>query len=75
MGAGGRILQKIVQDENTVKYYRKKPSAILTVYLALPEMFDAIMGKGPRQDPHKKDKFIASGKIGGIQVPLLVNGK
>ncbi len=71
MGQGGRITQRIVTDDNTVDYYRDKPVGILTVYLALPEQFKAIMEKGKRQDSKKKDKFVHSGEVGGVQVPLI----
>ena len=71
MGMGGRIKQRIETDNNTVDYYQKEPSAILTIYLALPEQFEAIMKKGKRQDESKKDKFVHSGKVGKVQVPLV----
>jgi len=71
MGMGGRIKQRIKTDGNTVDYYHEKPSAILTVYLALPEQYKAIMKKGKRQDSSKKDKFINSGQVGKVQVPLV----
>lgn len=71
MGMGGRIAQDIVSDSNTVEYYTEKPAAVLTVYFALPEQFDSIMKKGKRQDPTKPDKFIFSGEVGGVQVPLI----
>ena len=71
MGMGGRIKQRIETDNNTVDYYQEKPSAILTVYLALPEQFKAIMKKGKRQDSSKKDKFVNSGQVGKVQVPLV----
>jgi len=70
MGAGGRIDLPIVPDNNSVDYYEEKTSGVLKIYLALPEMFEKIMKAGKRQDAHKKDKFVHSGKIGDIQVPL-----
>jgi hypothetical protein len=72
MGAGGRIIQSIVTDENTTDYYHEKRSALLTIYFALPEMYDAIMKKGKRQDASKKDKYKTSGHIGGVAVPLVI---
>lgn len=74
MGAGGRIAQSIVTDSNTTDYYHEKRSALLTIYFALPEMYDAIMKKGKRQDASKKDKFRTSGHIGGTAVPLITQG-
>lgn len=71
MGAGGRITQEIVTDDNTTDYYHEKRSALLTIYFALPEMYDAIMKKGRRQDASKKDKYKTSGHIGGVAVPLI----
>jgi len=71
MGAGGRITQRIETDDNTTDYYHEKRSALLTIYFALPEMFDAIMKKGKRQDASKKDKYKTSGHIGGVAVPLV----
>lgn len=71
MGAGGRISQDIVTDNNTTDYYHEKRSALLTIYFALPEMYDAIMKKGKRQDASKKDKYKTSGHIGGVAVPLI----
>lgn len=71
MGAGGRITQSIVTDDNTTDYYHEKRSALLTIYFALPEMHDAIMKKGKRQDASKKDKYRTSGHIGGVAVPLI----
>ena len=71
MGMGGRIDQKIHTDDNTVDYYHEKPNAILTVYLALPDQFKSIMKKGLRQDSKKEDKYIHSGKIGNISIPLI----
>lgn len=71
MGMGGRITQDVVSDSNTVEYYTEKPVAVLTVYFALPEQFDAIMKKSKRQDSTKPDKFIFSGEVGGVQVPLI----
>lgn len=72
MGAGGRIIQKIITDENTVDYYHEKRSALLTIYFALPKMYDAIMKKGKRQDASKQDKYRTSGHIGGVAVPLVI---
>lgn len=71
MGAGGRIGQDIVSDNNTVEYYQEKPAAILTVYLALPEMFETITKRGKRQDASHKDAYKTSGHIGGVAVPLV----
>lgn len=71
MGAGGRIGQDIISDNNTVEYYQEKPAAILTVYLALPEMFEVITKRGRRQDASHKDEFKMSGHIGGVPVPLV----
>ena len=70
MGAGGRIDQEIETDPNTVEYYQEKPALVLPIYLSLPGQFKHIMGAGKRQDANKKDKFIHSGQIGGVQVPL-----
>lgn len=75
MGMGGRILQRIETDNNTVNYYLDKPSVILTVYMALPELFNEIMEQGNGQDSKKEDKFVYSGEIGGVQIPLITNGK
>ncbi len=71
MGAGGRIHQEISTDSNTTDYYHKKRSALLTIYFALPEMYQAIMKKGKRQDSSRKDKYKTSGHIGGVAVPLI----
>jgi len=71
MGAGGRIRQTIVTDDNSTDYYHTERSALLVIYFALPEMFDVIMTKGKRQDHTKKDKYKKSGEIGGIAVPLI----
>ena len=71
MGMGGRIKQSIVTDNNTVDYYNKERSALLTIYLALPEMFETIMNKGKRQDADKKDKYKTSGHIGRVAIPLI----
>jgi len=71
MGAGGRIVQKINQDTNTVEFYKEKPSVIIPIYLALPEMFKTIMEKGERQDHTKEDKFINSAEIGNTFIPLI----
>jgi len=75
MGAGGRITQSIVTDDNTTDYYHEKRSALLTIYFALPEMYDAIMKKGKRQDASKKDKYKTSGHIGGVAVPLVTGNE
>lgn len=71
MGAGGRIGQTIATDNNSIDYYVEKPSAILTIYLALPEMFNNIMSKGKIQSSANKDKYIFSGEIGNRQIPLI----
>lgn len=71
MGAGGRIRQDIVSDNNTVEYYQEKPAALLTIYLALPEMFEAIMKKGKKGEVEMKDRFKMSGEIAGVPVPLV----
>jgi hypothetical protein len=71
MGAGGRIFQEIVTDENTVEYYHEKPTGMLSIYLALPEQFEAIMKKGRKQDASRKDRHVHSGDVGGIPVPLI----
>lgn len=71
MGAGGRIGQRIEPDDNTTEYYQDKPVAVLTVYLALPGQFAAIMKKGKRQDANRPDKYKFSGNVGGVQVPLI----
>lgn len=71
MGMGGRIDQRITPDPNTVEYYHEKPAAVLTIYLCLPAQFKAIMDKGLRQDSHRKDKYVFSGEVGGVQVPLI----
>lgn len=73
MGMGGRIQQDIVSDPNSTDYYEKEHSAILTIYMALPEQFKSIINKGKRQDFNRKDKHVFSGNIGGIPVPLMVN--
>lgn len=70
MAAGGRITQEIKTDCNTVDYYEEKPAAVLRIYLASTEQFEAIMKKGEKQDAGKSDKYIHSGKIGSITVPL-----
>jgi hypothetical protein len=71
MGMGGRITQRIISDKNSIDYYRDKPDAIVTVYLALPGIFQSIMEKGQRQNENKKDKYVHSGEIAGVQVPLI----
>jgi hypothetical protein len=75
MGMGGRITQLIHTDDNTVEYYTEKPAAVLTIYFCLPEQFEAIMKQGKRQDPQKKDKYVHSGEVGGVQVPLVKSTK
>lgn len=75
MGMGGRISQAIHPDNNSVDYYTDKPSGLLNVYFALPEMFEAIMKEGKRQDVSRPDKFVHSGEIDGIQVPLISQNK
>jgi len=72
MGAGGRIEQEIITDPNTPEYYQKEPALVLPIYLALPEQFEHIMSRGRRQDASKADKYIHSGEVGGVQVPLVV---
>ena len=49
--------------------------AVLTIYFCLPEQFEAIMTQGKRQDAQKEDKFINSGEVGGVQVPLVKPAK
>lgn len=71
MGAGGRIAQAIISDNNSVDYYKEKPDALLIMYFCLPEQFEIIMKKGRRNNNEKKDKFVFSGEIGGVQVPLI----
>lgn len=71
MGAGGRIVQDIISDNNTIEYYHEKPDAILTVYLALPEQFEMVMKKGLRRDESKEDRHVHSGDIGGKPIPLI----
>jgi hypothetical protein len=73
MGAGGRIVQDIYQDTNSVDFYKPERSALLTIYFALPDMFKAIMDKGKRQDASRPDKYKTSGHIAGIAVPLMVD--
>lgn len=73
MGAGGRIIQDIYQDTNSVDYYKTDRSALLTIYFALPEMFKAIMDSGKRQDASRPDTYKTSGHIAGIAVPLMVD--
>jgi hypothetical protein len=75
MGMGGRISQLITTDDNTVEYYTEKPAAVLTIYFCLPEQFEAIMKQGERQDAQKQDKFVHSGEVGGVQVPLVKSAK
>lgn len=71
MGMGGRIVQSILTDHNSVDYYVEKPSALLVIYFALPALFDAIIEKGKRQDAGRKDRHILSGDVAGIPVPLI----
>lgn len=75
MGQGGRIEQQILTDDNTTDYYHKDRSALLTIYFALPEMYEAILKKGRRQDATRKDKYKMSGKVGGVQVPLITQAE
>lgn len=70
MAAGGRIEQLIVPDNNTIDYYFDKPSAILMIYFAFSDQFNHIINQGKRNSK-KKDKYINSGAISGIQVPLV----
>lgn len=72
MGMGGRIEQSIVNDDNTVDYYKESRSALLVIYLVLPEQFESILKKGLRQDASKRDKYVFSGEVGGKQVPLVI---
>jgi hypothetical protein len=62
---------EIITDPNTVEYYQEKPAAVLILYMALPALFQAIMAKGKRQDASRKDKYVNSAEIGGVQVPLM----
>ena len=71
MGMGGRIEQNITTDNNTVEYYKEKHSAVLTIYMALPEQFEAIIKRGKRQDASREDRHLHSGDIGGVPVPLI----
>lgn len=71
IGAGGRIEQQIVVDPNTPEFYNEKPDATLTIYLALPDLFEQIMSKGLRQDASRRDKYVHSGELNGIQIPLI----
>jgi len=71
MGAGGRIVQNIMSDNNTVEYYHEKPDAVLTIYLALPKQFERIMKKGIKGKETKEDRHIHSGDIGGKPIPLI----
>lgn len=73
MGAGGRITQEIKTDCNTVDYYEEKPAAILKIYLASTEQFEAIMKKGKKQNANKSERFVNSGQIGSTFVPLIKN--
>ena len=73
IGMGGRIEQKMEVDTNTVDFYKKEPSVVMPIYLALPAQFKAIMKKGLRQDASRKDDNVHSGEIGGVQVPLMVS--
>lgn len=70
MGAGGRIVQTIRQDTNTVDYYVEKPSLVMSYYLCLPEQFEHIMQRGLRQDI-KRDRESGVGTVGGKRVPLI----
>jgi len=71
IGMGGRIEQDVETDSNTVEFYKEKPSVVMPIYLALPKQFDAIMKQGKRQDASRKDKYVNSGEVGGVQVPLI----
>lgn len=71
MAMGGRIEQRIKQDNNTVDYYHDKPSALLVIYMALPDQFKAIMSKGKRQDASKRDRYTHSGDFAGMPIPLI----
>jgi len=71
MGAGGRIDQKIETDPNTVEFYQKTPALVLPIYLAMPDQFKHIMSQGKKQDAARQDKYVHSGQVGGVQVPLI----
>lgn len=71
IGMGGRIEQEIKVDSDTIEFYKKEPSVIMPIYLALPEQFKAIMSRGKRQDASRTDRYVHSGEVGGIQVPLI----
>lgn len=71
MGMGGRIKQEIITDENTVDYYHDKPSALLVIYLVLPEQFKAILDKGKRQTGENKDEYVCTGNLDGKLIPLV----
>jgi hypothetical protein len=70
MAAGGRILQNIRQDDNSIDFYKSEPDCIISIYMCLPEQFQQIMKKGRRDEP-RKDKYIMSGEIAGKQIPLM----
>ena len=70
MAGGGRIDQLILNDHNSADYYEEKPAAVLKIYFAFAEQFEAIMKRGHRQDAKREDKFVHSGKVGETQVPL-----
>ncbi len=70
MAMGGRIRQQILTDNNTVDYYHEKHDGLAVVYMVFKSQFRSIMSRGKRQNEKKKDKFVHSGEIGGVQVPL-----
>ena len=69
MAMGGRIRQQILTDDNTVDYYHEKHDGLAVVYMVFKNQFRSIMSRGKRQN-EKKDKFVHSGEVGGVQVPL-----
>lgn len=72
VGMGGRIEQRIITDNNSIDYYKEKPDGILTVYLALPELFEKIISGGPKQNISKKDRYKFSGQVGNSPpIPLI----
>ena len=71
MGMGGRITQRIVTDVNSVDYYKSEPSAVLTIYFALPAMFKKIMKHGPRQHGENRDAKVEVAELCGVAVPLI----
>lgn len=70
MAAGGRILQNIRQDENSIEFYKSEPDCVISIYMCLPGQFQQIMNQGRRDEP-KKDKYVMSGEIAGKQIPLM----